>query len=65
MKATEPADSTRELLEIEHLVPRHARRITVDDHQRWLETGRPPHENDDDIADLLEELREVERRHRR
>ena len=57
-------DTRREPLPVEMLVPRHHRRITVADHLRWQETGRPPHADDDDLVDLLEELREVERNHR-
>lgn len=37
------------------------RRITVRDHERWQETGEPPHKDDADLAGLLAELRRVER----
>jgi hypothetical protein len=38
----------------------NTRRITVDDHRRWQTTGQPPHEDDADIADLLDEIREIQ-----
>ena len=54
-------EACRELLEVEKLVPPHKRRITIDDHARWQETGRPPHEDDNDIAELIQDLRSVRR----
>lgn len=58
-------DTDREPLPVEMLVRRHCRRISVDDHARWQETGRPPHEDDADLADLIDELRAVERNTRK
>ena len=54
-----------EPLPVEMLTPRHHRRVTIDDHLRWKTTGRPPHEDDADLAELIHELREVERDHSR
>lgn len=50
-----------EPLEIELLVTadeRRPRRVTVADHQRFLETYHNPHEDDVDIEDLLEAVRD-------
>lgn len=49
------AESCRDLLE-------RQRRITVRDHERWQHTGKPPHENDADLTELLTEL-QSERNH--
>ena len=49
------AEECRELLEVERLAPNAARRITVADHQRWQQTGRPPHLDDADINEPLTE----------
>lgn len=46
------AEECRALLnQIAALRPR--RLITVDDHRRWQETGRPPHCDDADISENL------------
>ena len=58
-----PSPTHREPLEIELLVTadqRRPRRITIADHERWRTTGRPPHEDDNDLEDFIGELRRVE-----
>ena len=59
------SDPIRDPLEVELLLPPLKRRITVRDHERFRETLDDPHRDDDDITDLLTELREIERPHRR
>lgn len=47
-------------LEVEHLVPAHVRRITVADHERWMQTGQPPHKDDADLEELIQAIRRAE-----
>jgi hypothetical protein len=35
------------------------RRITVADHERWKQTGEPPHKDDADLAGFISELRNL------
>jgi hypothetical protein len=53
------AEENRQLInQLAALRPRH--RVSVDDHQRWQETGKPLHEDDVDIEDLLCEIRSAQ-----
>jgi hypothetical protein len=63
---THPSQNEREPLEIEMLVTadeRRPRRVSIEDHARWHATGRPPHEDDGDIGELIEEIRRIEDEH--
>ena len=60
------SQNTHEPLEVELLLTadeRRPRRVTVADHERWNATGRPPHEDDGDIGELIEEIRRIEDEH--
>jgi hypothetical protein len=58
------AEENRQLInQVAALRPRH--RVSVDDHQRWQETGKPLHEDDVDIEDLLAEIRSVQPQERK
>ncbi|MFZ9938134.1 MAG: hypothetical protein ACO3JG_13915 [Luteolibacter sp.] len=55
-----------ELLAVELLLTadqRRPRRVSVADHARWNAPGRPPHEDDGDIGELIEEIRRIENEH--
>jgi hypothetical protein len=63
---THPSPTHRELLAVELLVTadqRRPRRVSIEDHARWRETGRPPQEDDGDIGELIEEIRRIENEH--
>ena len=57
----EVALSAQRPLEVERLVPTHKRRVTITDHERWQLTGKPPHQDDADLAGLILEIREIKR----
>lgn len=50
-----------ELTVLDALVSPDARRITIADHERWQQTGEPPHKDDADLDELVAEIRSADR----
>jgi hypothetical protein len=58
------AEECRELVK-QIALQRPRRHITIADHERWRKTGEPPHKDDNDIEELIQEIRAAQPQERK